>query len=429
VAATLALSFARIEHDNTIAMELLRLCAFLHADAIPEEIFTEGVPVLGAVLEPVAANLIKLDFAIGDLRRFSLIDRNASTNTLTLHRLVQTMLKHQMDQDTQRLWAERMMLAVNSVFPHPEHSTWTQCEHLLPHALLATQYIEKNHIISEEAGHLLHETASYLQDHARYTEAEPLYQRALAIREQQLGPEHPDVAQTLSNLANLYNRQGQYTKAEPLYQRALAIREQQLGPEHPDVALTLNGLATLYNWQGQHARAEPLHQRALHIWEQQLGPEHLRVAYALSNLAALYHEQGQYTKAEPLLWRALQICERRLGPEQHGVAYPLSNLAALYREQGRYAEAEQLFLRALHICKQQVGPEHLDVAELLCEIAELHRRQGKYEQAEPLFVRALGIYEQQLGVEHATTQIVRENYITLLSKMEHEKEEGKTEDE
>ena len=45
-----------------------------------------------------------------------------------------------------------------------------------------------------------------------------------------LGPEHPDVARSLNNLAGLYRAQGQYAKAEPLYQRALGIREKALVP-------------------------------------------------------------------------------------------------------------------------------------------------------------------------------------------------------
>ena len=67
----------------------------------------------------------------------------------------------------------------------------------------------------------------------RYEQVEPLMQRALAIRETILGPEHPEVAERLHDLARLYTDQGRYSDAEPLYQRALAICEQQLGPEHP----------------------------------------------------------------------------------------------------------------------------------------------------------------------------------------------------
>ena len=73
---------------------------------------------------------------------------------------------------------------------------------------------------------------------------------------------------SLNNLADLlYNNQGRYADAEPLYKRALAICEKALGPDHPDVAASLNDLAALYSKQGRYADAEPLIKRALAIRE------------------------------------------------------------------------------------------------------------------------------------------------------------------
>src|SRR5262249_25411499 len=77
------------------------------------------------------------------------------------------------------------------------------------------------------------------------------------------GPSHPDVAQSLNNLAMPYDAQGRYAEAEPLFQQDLAISEKALGPEHPDVATSLNNLAALYQAQGRYGMAEPLFQRAL----------------------------------------------------------------------------------------------------------------------------------------------------------------------
>jgi hypothetical protein len=57
------------------------------------------------------------------------------------------------------------------------------------------------------------------------------------------GPNHPDVALLLNNLAELYRIQGHYGDAEPLDKRSLAIREETLDPDHPDVAQSLNNLA------------------------------------------------------------------------------------------------------------------------------------------------------------------------------------------
>ena len=111
----------------------------------------------------------------------------------------------------------------------------------------------------------LSEVAALYYNQGQYAKAEPLYQRALEIREKALGPEHPDVATSLNNLAELYRVRGQYAKAEPLYERALAIREKALSSEHPDLAWSLNSLAALYETQGRYAEAQPPYERALAI--------------------------------------------------------------------------------------------------------------------------------------------------------------------
>jgi tetratricopeptide (TPR) repeat protein len=338
VATTWSLSFEQAEQQSPAAGDLLRVCAFLHPDAIPEEVMARGAAHLGECLRPMDSDPFLLDEAISALGTYSLLRYERKTKTLSIHRLVQAVLQDTLKEEERDTWRARAMLAVNATFPHVEHSVWAQCERLLIQALFAAQLIKQDQVRGEEAGRLLYETASYLQDRARYGEAEPLYQRALQIREQQLGPEHPDVATSLTGLASLYSQQGRYGEVEPLYQRALQIREQQLGPEHPDVATSLNGLANLYKNQGKDAEAEPLYQRALQIREQQLGPEHPLVAQSLNDLALLYWQQGKDGEAEPLHQRALHIREQQLGPEHPLVAQSLNNLALLYRNQGKSSE-------------------------------------------------------------------------------------------
>jgi tetratricopeptide (TPR) repeat protein len=83
-------------------------------------------------------------------------------------------------------------------------------------------------------------------DQGRYAKAEPLFKRVLAIHEKVLGPENPEVATALNNLAVLYHDQDGYAEAERLHKRALAIREKALGPDHPDLASSFNNLALVY---------------------------------------------------------------------------------------------------------------------------------------------------------------------------------------
>ncbi|MGG6295452.1 tetratricopeptide repeat protein [Leptolyngbya sp. AN02str] len=250
------------------------------------------------------------------------------------------------------------------------------------------------------AARQLNQQVIELHQAGRYADAIPLAERALSIREQALGSNHPSVASSLNNLANLYRLQGNYAQAEPLYRRSLSIREQALGSNHPNVAQSLNGLASLYQDQGNYAQAEPLYRRSLSIWEQALGNNHPNVATSLNNLAELYRDQGNYVQAEPLYRRSLSIWEQALGANHPSVATSLNNLAILYQDQGNYAQAEPLYQRSLSIREQALGANHPDVANSLNNLASLYRDQGNYAQAEPLYQRSLSISEQALGANH-----------------------------
>jgi CHAT domain-containing protein len=237
----------------------------------------------------------------------------------------------------------------------------------------------------------------------RYGEAEPLYRRSLAIREKLLGPGHPDTATSINNLARLLESQGRFGEAEVLYKRSLAIYASVLGPWHATTAISLNNLASLYDSQGRQAEAEALYKRSIAIKERALGPEHPSTATSLNNLAALYQAQGRYHEAESLQRRDLASSEKVLGPEHPATATSLNNLAELYRAQGRYGEAVALSVRTLAIREKVLGPDHLSTAISLNNLAELYRIQGRYGEAETLFHRSLEIYGRVLGSEHPDT--------------------------
>lgn len=400
VATTWSVSFQRIEERNPGAAELLRLLAWLPPDVIAEEILPAGAAFLGPVLAPIVENDLLLNQALETLRAYSLVRRDPRTRQLSLHRLVQAVLQDQQDEVERQTWTERAVRAINAAFPQVEYEMWARCERLLPLALAAAERIEQQRMLFEEAGHLLFETAAYLQARARYREAEPLLQRALRIYEDLLGLDHPQVAFPLQSLANLYSDQGKFKEAETLHQRALRIREQHLGPEHVLVAAPLNSLAVLYCEQGKYGEAEPLFQRALCIREQHLGSEHPHVATVLNNLAQLSFLQGKCEQAEALHLRALHIREQFLRSGHPLLASTLNNLAETYTSQGRYGEAEALLQRALRTYEQQFGPDHPDVVFSLNNLADLYASQKRYEEAEVLYQRAVRISEQQLGAEN-----------------------------
>ena len=256
---------------------------------------------------------------------------------------------------------------------------------------------------------------AFLRLCARYTAAEPLIRRALAICEKVLGPEHPDTASCLNDLAGLLLPTGNYAAAESLLRRSLAIDEKVLGPKHPNTGTGLNNLAELLCTTGEYAAAELLYRRSLAIYEDTLGPEHSATASGLNNLAELLSHTGDYTAAEPLHRRSLVIREKALGPVHPGTAAAINNLAGLLHAKGDYAAAEPLYRRALTIYENTLGPEHPDTATAINNLAGLLHLTGDYTAAEPLYHRALTIREKVLGPEHPDTATGIHNLAGLLS--------------
>jgi tetratricopeptide (TPR) repeat protein len=100
-----------------------------------------------------------------------------------------------------------------------------------------------------------------------FADARVLHERALAIREQALGPGHPDVAQSLNSLANVHLAVGAHATARAMYESAISIREQALGPRHPKVGASLSNLAAVHLAEKKPQDALPLLERAVSIFD------------------------------------------------------------------------------------------------------------------------------------------------------------------
>ena len=148
------------------------------------------------------------------------------------------------------------------------------------------------------------------------------------------------MATSLNNLAGLYQAQGKYAEAEPLYQRALAIWEKALGPEHPDVATSLNNLAALYQAQGSTGRRSPCTSGPWPSGKRSWGRSTRTWPPASTTWQYFTMPRGNMGKRSRLYQRALAIWEKALGPEHPDVATCLENYAALLKKMGRETEAD-----------------------------------------------------------------------------------------
>jgi len=412
LAFTLQTLSAQVRH-------LLDFASFLPAD----QVAVPWLKTLGAAYfpsfnpeadAPTSPFRHSVDLLLG-LRLFQttqVLDARRRPLVVRMHRLVQELLRSQQtseDVKARRQAVGQLALERDGVF---EKTTQWQEAHweLAPFTAFAQLWADTN----PGAGWLLNQAGMRWHNLGEWPQAEPLLRRALELDEKKFGPDHPEVAIRLNNLAELLRATHRPAEAEPLYRRALAISEKRFGPAHPDVATCLNNLALLLQATNRLAEAEPLMRRALAIDEQSYGPEHPNVARDLNNLAQLLQATNRLAEAEPLMRRALAIDEQSYGPEHPSFAIRVNNLASLLQATNRLAEAEPLMRRALAIDEQSYGPEHPEVAIRLNNLASLLQATNRLAEAEPLIRRALAIDEQYFRPDHPRVAVSLNNLAALL---------------
>ena len=81
--------------------------------------------------------------------------------------------------------------------------------------------------------------------------AEQLLRQAVRLQETQLGPHHPDLANTLNNLGVVCEKTGRLDEAESCYRRAYDISAAAFDPDHPFVITSRKNLADFCEAHGR----------------------------------------------------------------------------------------------------------------------------------------------------------------------------------
>ncbi|MFE5036453.1 FxSxx-COOH system tetratricopeptide repeat protein [Streptomyces sp. NPDC056683] len=419
-----------VEAQDRHAVELLQILSYCAPEPLPRRVLATALPTMREV-----------DQALGVLAAYSMI--TLTEDTVTVHRLVQAVLRGTTSAGVpkpqlRRAWNFLRKSQTNSR-PHPreaalnllyaamppgspeEVQSWPVWQEMVPHVQAANTHWSDTQIPAYLA-QLLGRTAFYLSARGQAATALPLEERALAITEAALGPDHPDTALRLNNLASTLSDLGRYEEALPLAERVLTITEAAFGSGHPTTALRLGNLARTFNDLGRYEEARPLEERALTITEAALGPDHPETALRLGNLAINRSDLGRHEEALPLEERALRITEATLGPDHPTTALRLGNLAGTFSRLQRHEEARPLEERALTITEAALGPDHPDTALRLNNLASTLSRLQRHHEALPLKERALTITEAALGPDHPDTAPYLNNLASTLSRLQRHHE-------
>jgi len=97
------ITFEGLRASNAAALELFSLLAFVPAEGVSRALLVQQAGGLPAAVRDVVQDPVTLDSALGTLRRFSLVD--ATSDTLSVHRLAQAAVQARLDESTYRLLA------------------------------------------------------------------------------------------------------------------------------------------------------------------------------------------------------------------------------------------------------------------------------------------------------------------------------------
>jgi CHAT domain-containing protein len=249
----------------------------------------------------------------------------------------------------------------------------------------------------------------------KFKEALPLAEKAVAIRREVLGEDHPACAVSLVNLGQLHQRFGAYAAARSCFLQALAIHRKVLGEEHPETAISYGYLAGNLAAHGKSAEADQLFRKALAIRRRALGEDHRDTATSYDHLAGNLSAQGKYAEAEPLMRKALAIRQKVMSEDHPDTATSYDSVAGNLFAQGKFAEADPLLRKALVIRQKTLGEDHPDTAQSYNNVAVNLGRQGKYPEAEPLVRKVLAIRQKTLGENHPVTALSYNNLAVNLN--------------
>lgn len=268
--------------------------------------------------------------------------------------------------------------------------------------------------------HILYSLAEFDFKKSKYSEAEALLKRSLAIYEKEPGNnDQKNVVYILDELANCYGRKNQSAIAKPLLERSLKIREQVFASDPDSLLQGFINLASCCFHQKDNTTANQLLGRALEICLQDANADNQESSGRIENLAKVYRNYGDYVGLKVFYERVLAEHEKIQPARNSQIVQDLENLAGCYIDEARsagsvnkpaadflskYEQAKLLLERALAIEETIPPGQQAELDTILVMLGKCDYAKGLHEPALSRFERALAVREKTFGTANKVVQ-------------------------
>jgi len=227
--------------------------------------------------------------------------------------------------------------------------------------------------------------------------AQEQYEIALALRQQTLGPSHPDTLTAAHEVASMIQRTGDFEQTEAMFLEILQTRSDMLGARHPDTLKTLSHLGVMY-WQfGRYQQALPVTEQALELALVLHAEPHREIYVPMHNLGRLYRALDRAEDAVPLMERALAGRIELFGEDSLIALESRNDLAGLYRGLGRHDEAAEMYEGIVDVYKRIAGLRHGSTLIGMNNLARVYADMNRHEQTVELLNYVVEHADQAFG--------------------------------
>jgi tetratricopeptide (TPR) repeat protein len=182
-----------------------------------------------------------------------------------------------------------------------------------------------------------------------------MYRQSLAMRRELMGENHPDVAQTLLNLASLQYDRGDVREALDNFREVLSIYRKVYPADHPETARVLNALGFRLMIAKEIDEADRDLTEGLAMRRRLFDENSPDVASSLSNMALLRVAEGRFSEALEMAQHAKSTYTKALSADHWRTAIAQSAEGAALTGLGRYKEADGDLSHSLEILSKNSG--------------------------------------------------------------------------
>jgi len=315
----------------------------------------------------------------------ALIELDDNLSKLRLYTLRKEFLTELMKQNTFQ-YTEAVWLGLRAIISYFDRE---QAVHYLTEIHKSQALIDNDHRILNLLGRCMIKFGHFDQGLM-------FYEKSLAIKQKQLGEEHPSVASLLNNIGLAHVYKGELDIGLEHYHRALALKLKQLGPSHSSLSPTYNNMGAVWRKKGNYEEALSYYQKSIEIKSKALGKDNPSLASVYNNIGFLYSDQGKYDEAMEWHMKSLNIKTKNYGIDNKTIATSYRNIGKVWRAKQVFDKAIDYYKKSLELKIKYLGKEHKDVTGTLSDLGDCYLQAGQHQAAIDIYKQGYEINKNNI---------------------------------